>query len=175
VFASLRDLLGKQVLVGIPEDRARTGSAGITNASIAYIMEFGSPLQNIPARAFLVPGVQKARDKALRQIKQAATSALNQDPKGMAQALNRAGIIGSESVRTEILNGDYPPLRPATIAARARGRGDRTRRENEIGYLTMVRGGVEPGAAQSEAGIRPLINTGEMFRSITYVVRTVSR
>jgi hypothetical protein len=172
VFASLRELLGKQVLIGVPEDKQHAGTS-ITNATIAYVMEFGSPAQNIPARAFLVPGVEKARANALNQIRKAADAALSQDPKAAMQHLAYAGMVGAESVRQEILTGDFAPLSPATIRARARARGDKTRRENEIGYLNMVASGIDPGAAQSEAGIRPLINTGELFRSITYVVREV--
>lgn len=174
VFASIRELLGKQVLIGIPEDKAaRTDDEAMNNAAIAYVMEFGSPAQNIPARAFLIPGVEKARTPALRQLRLAAKYALDGNTAKSDAALSSAGVVGSESVRNEIINGDFAPLSPATIAKRYKQRGDKTRRQSEIDYLKFVAQGVQPDAAQAEVGIRPLFNTGEMFRSITYVVQKV--
>ena len=174
VFAALRELLNKQVLVGIPEDKTtRSDDDAITNASIAYIHEFGSPAANIPARPFLIPGVQKAQAAAVNQLKKAATYALNGEAGKSDGAMKSAGVVGSESVRNEIINGNFAPLSPRTIAARASHRGDSTRRQSETDYLRFVASGVEPGAAQAEVGIKPLINTGEMLRSITFVVRTI--
>ncbi len=172
VFASLQSLVGKQVLVGIPESKTDRQDGGeVNNAQLAYIHEFGSPAANIPARAFLIPGVQKAEKPALYQLRKAAHAALDGDPGKSDQALNAAGVVASNSARNEISTGDFVPLSPSTIRNRRYGRQTASMRESEQVYLRLVSKGVDPGAAQAEVGIRPLINTGQLRNAITYVVR----
>lgn len=169
-FDNIATLIGKQVLIGIPETNAGRQGETINNATLGYIHEFGSPAANIPARPFLIPGVEKAREPALRQLRKAVKAALDGDHKKSDQALNGAGIIGANEVRGEINNGNFVPLKPSTVAGRARSRGAKTRRENEQVYLDLISKGVNPGAAQTETDIRPLINTGQLRNSITYVI-----
>jgi hypothetical protein len=173
VFKSIQELIGKQVLVGIPDSGQNHRDEGpVNNATIGYVMEFGSPLHNVPARAFLIPGVETAKPAALRQLRQAAEAALKGDKPGVAQGLNRAGIVASNEVKHRINSNIPPPLSPNTIRNRHRGR-ETKRRESEQVYLDLVGKGVSPGAAQSEVGIVALVNTGQLRNSITYVVRDV--
>ena len=176
VFASINELVGKQVLVGIPADHAeRKDDEGANNALIGYTMEFGSPAQNIPARAHLIPGVQKAEPQALRQMRAAASATMDGDSKKADQFLTGAGIIASNEVRGMVNSNIQPPLSPKTIANRWRQRngvrGIKSRRESEQVYLGLVDKGVTPAAAQAETGIISLINTKEYRDSITFVVR----
>lgn len=174
VFKDIEALVGKQVLVGIPDSgQNHRDDEPVNNATIGYVMEFGSPLHNVPARAFLIPGVQKARAPALVQLRQAADAALKGDTTGMLQALNRAGIVASNEVKLQINSNIPPPLKPGTIRNRHRGR-DTKIRESEQVYLDLVSKGVEPGAAQNEVGIVALVNTGQLRNSITYVVRNAN-
>lgn len=171
VFKQINDLVGKQVLVGIPDNgQNKRDEEPANNATIGYAMEFGLPEHNVPARPFLIPGVQKARGKALVQLKQAATAALEGNGAAMDQALARAGILASNEVKHTINDNIPPPLKPGTIANRHRGRGTK-RRESEQVYLDLVRKGAAPGAAQVDVGIVALVNTGQLRNSITYVVR----
>lgn len=171
VFTSLAELIGKQVLVGIPESKAeRKDDAGANNALIGYVMEFGSPAQNIPARPHLIPGVEKAEKAALVQLRHAASSALDGESKKADQYLNAAGIVAANEVRGEINSNIPPPLSPKTIRARRRARGTKSMRESEQVYLELVAQGVDPGPAQSETGIVALVNTGQYRNAITYVV-----
>jgi hypothetical protein len=62
-------------------------------------------------------------------------------------ALNKAGLIGQNHVKNQIVNGDFAQLKNSTIAARMR------RRKNR------------------QAGTKPLIDTGQLLNSVTYVVR----
>lgn len=173
VFKEIQDLVGRQVLVGIPDSGQNHRDEGpVNNATIGYVMEFGSPLHNVPARAFLVPGVTKARAPALRQLRQAADAALKGDKPGTLQGLNRAGIVASNEVKLQINSNIPPPLKPGTIRNRHRGR-ETKMRESEQVYLGLVKQGVDPGAAQAETGIVALVNTGQLRNSITYVVREV--
>jgi hypothetical protein len=172
VFQSIRDLVGQQVLIGIPDDNAgRKDGDPANNALIGYVMEFGSPAQNIPARAFLIPGVEKAETPALYQLRQAAKAALDGDKQKMEQKLNAAGIVGANSARYEINNGDFAPLSPQTILNRNRARGTKSHRKNELQYLALYSSGMSAIDAESIAGIKPLINTAQLRNSITYVLR----
>lgn len=175
VVGALNWLTGKQVLIGIPEakterDDSESGQP-VTNAALGYIHEYGSPAANIPARPFLVPGVEKAEEAALVPLKAAAEATLAANRKKAEQLLNQAGVIGMNSARTEINSNVPPPLSPKTIRGRKYSRGTKSRRKAEDQYLELVAGGMPPGDAQTAAGIVSLVNTGQLRNSITYVVR----
>jgi hypothetical protein len=173
VFKAIEDLVGKQVLIGIPDSGQNNRDEGpLNNATIGYLMETGIPSRNVPARPFLVPGVHKSRAQSLYQLKAAAAAALSGDKAKMMQGLNRAGIAASNEVKHTINSNIPPPLSPATIRNRHRGR-ETKRRESEQVYADLVHKGVDPGAAQNEVGIVALVNTGQLRNSITYVVRDV--
>ena len=73
VVGSITKLVGKQVLVGIPEANGSRQdpeeSAPVTNAALGYIHEFGSPRANIPARPFLIPGVRKSTARVMPHLR----------------------------------------------------------------------------------------------------------
>ena len=175
VLKSLHTLLGQVLIIGIPENSERSVEGGddIQNAMIAYVMEFGSPLHNVPARPFLVPGTEKAVPKMLTQLEQAAISALEKDIPQAKEYLNRAGLVGVQSVRNEMDTAAYEPLKPATVAARARARGE-ARSDDEEKYLSAIAAGIPAGVAQSMAGIKPLNNTGELRDAVTFSVKVVT-
>jgi hypothetical protein len=174
VVKSIYELVGKQVLIGIPDStssRDEEEGEPINNATLGYIHEFGAPDANIPARPFLIPGVQKAEDKGVERLAFAAKSALSGDRQKAILFMREAGLIAEMSVKDEISTADYEPLKPATIRARRYARGTKSMRASEKKYLELIAGGMSPGDAQSEAGIRPLINKGELRNSITHVLR----
>lgn len=176
-IADLESLLSHEVLVGIPAssaarapekksefhsfsaagireglekaDAARAGrdpAAPVTidNATLGYIHEHGAPSVNIPARPFLVPGVQQARDQITKVLSQGVEAVTNGNRQAAMNSLDKAGLIAQNAVRRKITEGPFVPLKPRTLAARrARGR----------------------------TGEKPLIDTGQLRRSITYVVR----
>jgi phage gpG-like protein len=145
LLKSVKELAKQQVLVGIPSSGSR--SDGPSNATLGYIHEFGSPARNIPARPFLFPAVNKLKDKATEMLKEAAS--LYMDHKeGQAKAvLESIGIMAMNAVKNNIVSGGDPtfaPLAPATLSARQ---------------------------ARGHAGTKPLIETGQLLNSITYLVR----
>jgi hypothetical protein len=171
VVGAINDLVGKQVLIGIPsKNAARKDGGPMNNAAIGYVMEFGSPSQNIPARAWLIPGVEHAEAKALAQLRKAADAALVGESKLAEQKLNAAGVIGANSVIAQINSNIPPPLSPATIRNRRGARNTQSRRPAEERYAELIKGGMPPAQAQSEAGIVALVNTGSMRNAVTYVV-----
>ncbi len=148
VLAEIRALADNRVLVGIPSDRAGREEEGlINNAALGYIHENGSPEANIPARPWLRPGIDKAKEKITARFKLAAKAALNGEPGSSIQHLNAAGLIGQNAARNEIQNGDHLPLSEKTIYRRQHRK-------------------VAP-----RMGERPLIDTGQMRNSVTYVIR----
>lgn len=144
LLKNIEAMTGKQVQIGIPaEGNSRRGDP-IGNAAIGYIQENGSPANNIPARPFLVPGVEQATPKAIQQLKKAAAAGL-ENAEAVDRGLNAAGLIAQTAVKNRIRNSvGFAPLAPSTIAARQ---------------------------AKGAVGTKPLIRTGQLLNSITYVVK----
>lgn len=174
VLASIQRLVGQEVLVGIPASEAERNDEDpqpINNAQLGYIHEYGSPKANIPARPFLEPGIEDQRESIGNHLQKAASSALNGDNGKLDAELNAAGLVAQAGARNRITSGDYEPLSPSTIRNRRKSRNTQSMRAEEKKYLDMVANGVSPAQAQADAGIQPLINTGQLRNSITYVVR----
>lgn len=134
------------VLVGIPADEDARSDSPIGNAAIGYIQEKGSSKQGIPPRPFLEPGVAKVSKQCADVIGKGAITALtDMNPQAVLTAKNKAGLIAQNSVKATITAGDgFEPLAAYTLAARKRRGVSRT---------------------------KPLIDTGSLRNSITYVIR----
>ena len=172
---ALEDVMNKQILVGIPAGAAgrEAGSGeGITNAQLGYIHEFGSPEANIPPRPFLIPGIEKVQDQVAERLKNALREACKGG--GGAAQLEAVGVIASSSAKREV-GENGPPLKPATIRNRQRGRQTKSMRASEKRYLELTGVGMDSASAQAAAGVRPLVDTGQLRNSITYVVRQSSK
>ncbi len=160
---AMKELDLNHVLIGVPasnaERHAQNGEQ-INNAQIGYLMENGAPEQNIPARAFLAPGVMNIQAQAIAQLKAAGQGALSGDKTVLNKTLNALGMLGRDSVKAKITDGPFAPLAPATIKARLR-----RRRGLSLGKRKDIFDNLQPG------DIRPLIDTGQLRNAITYVVR----
>lgn len=140
---SINAIARAKVLVGIPANESARSDDPIGNAGIGYIQEFGSPAQNIPARPFLIPGVKAVQDDCVQMLEEAAKEVL--DDGKMTAALTKAGIIASNSVKATITKGEgFAPLAESTLKARQR---------------------------KGFKGTKPLIRTGQLRNSITYIVK----
>jgi hypothetical protein len=145
VLESISGLVDKQVLIGIPDSAPeRKDDEPLSNAAIGYIQETGSPANNLPARPFLVPGVASAQDKTLPQMQKAVEAALDGDLPRAEKRMASAGLVAQNSVRAKINSGIAPQLKASTLAARRR---------------------------RGRTGTVPLIDTGQLRNSITYVIR----
>lgn len=146
------DLLqSRDVLVGIPAEKIQRRDGPMNNATLGYIHETGAPEANIPARPFLKPGVRNAEPRFSSYFRQAGQYALKGDLGGVNRALNAAGQVTADSVRAVITAGISPPLKQSTVNSR------RARHKNR--------------KADSPEAVTALIDTGQMYRAITYVVR----
>ncbi|MFG0231753.1 hypothetical protein [Achromobacter sp. 413638] len=144
VLASINELVKKQVLVGVPDSAPDREAGPLSNAQIGYILEHGSPANNLPPRPHLLPGVQDARPKVEPELKAGCDAALDGDVEQVDQRLNRAGLVAASAVKAKINSNIQPALAERTLEDRRR-RG--VTRENT------------------------LVDTGQYRNSITYVVR----
>ncbi|WP_435638244.1 hypothetical protein [Carnimonas bestiolae] len=149
VLSALKKATSKEVLVGIPSTaNDRDDGSKITNSQIGYINEFGSPIHNIPARPHLIPGILSTRNTWVGLLRKLPfTTGTNAE---IRQTLEQVGETAASGVRSYIRHAEFTPLSPATIEARLR--------------RTSSRKG------NNESNPRPLVDTGEYSRSITYVV-----
>lgn len=148
VLEAMRMLTNERVYVGIPDkENGREGGA-IGNAGIGFVQENGSPRNNIPARPFLRPGVEKVRETIAEELGAGARALLGGRADAVRTSFNRAGILASNSVKGVINSGEgFAPLSDATLKAR------RTRKR------------------APRKGTKPLIDTGQLRNSVTYVIR----
>lgn len=136
------------VLVGIPQnDKTREEGAGINNATLLAINNFGSPGQNIPARPVMSIGIRNAQEPIAAEFKKAAQKVFTQGRRALETYYERAGIIASNAIKKAITSqeGIDPPA-ATTLAARKRN-----------GF----------------SGTKALIVTAQMRNAITYVVKSV--
>lgn len=144
VLKAIHSMGKKRVLIGIPADATARKGDPITNAALGYIHENGSAARNIPPRPFLVPGVAAASQRCAEVLKGYAKKSVNGEST-IDKGLNAAGLIAQASVKNKIVSGDgFAPLKASTIEARKR---------------------------KNAQGEKPLIRTGQLLNSITFVVR----
>jgi hypothetical protein len=174
ILGNVNALAKSDVLVGVPQEKAGRKQGPINNASLAYIHEFGSPAHNIPARPFLYPGIKRIRPQAIAMMQQGAKDALTGKLSNVDQVLNKVGILARNSVVNEITDPVPPfvPLKPATIRARLRKTqaGRRKLKQIKKRGVTVTQWAAETDAS-GNPNIHPLIDSGQLRASITYVVR----
>ncbi len=152
VLKSIQALAKRQVLVGVPSDTAgREDENGpINNAAIGHILETGAPERNLPARPFLVPTILKIRGDLAKRARTTLARVTSGKP-GAQQEVSRGlggiGLLAANAVKTTINTGDFAPLAASTIY----------RRQNR--------------KKAPRSGEKPLIDTGQLRNSVTYVIR----
>ena len=139
---SLKSLGDSQVLIGIPEsENARDDDSGITNSQLAFIHSQGSPLQGIPPRPFLEPSIDRNKDLLAIQQKNIINKSLSGDGDGYREEMEKTGLLMSTKAK-EFLTDPANGLAPNS-----------------------------PGTIRRKGSSKPLIDTGSLLNSITYVVR----
>jgi hypothetical protein len=185
LLARVTALTRSEVLVGVPEEKGARKEGVVTNAMLARVHEFGSPAHNIPARPFINPGIKKARPQIVSIMKKGAQDALEaKDVAASLLVLEKVGMAARNSVVREISNPapPYAPLAAATIRGRLRRTQGGRRKLREIkeggqaAGMTMRQALTAYGSSSWDTGgaglnVRPLIDTGQLRASITYVVR----
>lgn len=167
VYEDMKRLAQAEILVGFPEGGPeREETDGPTNAQLAYIHDRGAPEANIPARPFMVPGIEENMGAIERRMRTAAKQILREkNPLNAAQVLTRVGITAVVGIKRKINEGIPPPLSDYTLRKRAE-RGTKGRKGAKIELLLR-----SFGEAPSTEHAKPLIDTGQMRNAVTYVLR----
>ena len=169
----LQEMKQSDVLVGIPEQKASRKKSSINNAELLYIhthgirrkamrqemqlemnrgsaysaayqlylQEHGSPLWKSPPRPVLEPAIQDKKEWIAEQLGKAATAGFDGDKKGFRDGLHEAGQTAENAARD---------------------------------WFTNPKNGWKPNSAETvelKGSNKPLIDTDEMRKSITHVVR----
>lgn len=177
-------LTKKRLLVGIPGDAparpAEPGQKGTppSNALLGYTLETGAPDRNLPARPFLVPGVENAKPDIERGMHRAAVAAFSGNAEGIETGFRQAGFAAENAVKQKMLDGPFAPLSARTIEQRARRRNPETGKLKQDGrskdaraFLKLQAEGV-PDDVLHDAGLaKPLLDTFDLYNSVTHVIR----
>jgi len=148
-ISGLNKLLKKakktDVLVGIPQARASRQTSGekANNAELLFIHTNGSPLRHIPARPVIEPALSEktTRYSITQQFKLALQALFDGDQEMFKTCLSRAGMLGQNAARKWFVNPNN-------------------------GWAPN-----SPSTIQAKGSDMPLIDTGEMRKAITYIVR----
>lgn len=171
----LRLLASVEVLVGVPAGTTERDEPGEpTNATLAYIHDNGAPEANIPARPFMQPGIESAREQITEKLAQTMRATLRGGGAAkIEQGLAQTGIIAAVAIQNTIAEGVPPPLSERTLRERMK-----SKRKNGAGARKGAAIELDrrwDGQAPSVEFAKPLNDTGGLRNSITYAIRKKSQ
>jgi hypothetical protein len=175
LIKAMKEMASNEVLVGFPEastdrkaDPEDESGKDLTNAQLGYIHDNGAPEANIPARPFMLPGIEAARSKLIKIARSTGLKALDSDnpQETVDQGLHMMGLVAQASIRGVINDGIDPPLADRTLRERAR-RGRKGAQE-ELDNRAK-------GLPQGKELAKPLIDTGQLRNAVNYVIRSRKR
>ena len=146
----LKFIAENEVYIGISDAttvREEEETKEVTNAELLFIHTNGSPVNNIPPRPVIEPAIKEDRARLSSMMKKAAQLVFNGNKEEAMSQLKKVGMRGQNVSRAWFVNpqNGWPP-NSERVAARKRAKGA----ENP----------------------RPLIDTGELRKSITYFIKT---
>lgn len=142
----LKELEGKVAKAGWFESAVYP--TGTPVATVAAVHEFGAPAKNIPPRPFMRPTIARESNN-WKALMASGAKAIIRGNATIDQVLNAVGAKAAGDVAKTIASITAPPLKAATIAARARKRKDKT-------ITATLR--------------KPLVDTALMINSVTHLV-----
>jgi hypothetical protein len=141
VKKGLSSLSKMRAYVGIPEKATSRRSQVVTNAGLLYIHTHGSALHNIPPRPVIEPAIEAPDNRARieDELMMCADAELDGKIDEAVLHLSRAGTLGANAAK-------------------------RWFRDPRNGWPPNA-----PSTIRAKGSDRPLIDTGELRRSITHV------
>lgn len=164
LFDILSDIKGQEVYIGIPEEKTGRKRDPANNAQLMYIHTHGSELKGIPARAVIEPAIIADKEAISEELAASARAMMDSDKTDARRHLKLAGMTGQNASRawfTDPRNGWEP----------------NTRETSERKIRTIKGAAKKEAMEQLESGeapesiSRPLIDTGQLRKSIVYVVK----
>lgn len=138
-----KTLESASVYVGIPQDKNARVEGEVTNASLLYLHSKGSPLAHLPARPVIEPALEDTENKLrlVELLTKATKEALRGDEEGFKRGLQVTGMFAQNICRGWFVN---PKNNWAPLSP-----------------ITIAKKGSD----------KPLIDTGQLRKAITYVVK----
>ena len=173
-LAALEELTKNAVFVGIPSTRVTRDPVpgepnAPNNAVIGYVQENGDPAKNVPPRPFLLPAVEENRAEILKRLRAIATAGFAGKLPLVKSLRVQLGLFAQRAVQQKITEGPFQPLSEVPLQRRASrkfGKGAAGSRKGARLELARRAAGLAAGTDFA----RPLIDTGQLRRAITYVV-----
>lgn len=160
LYKALKEVSNMDVLVGVPAKTTNRNTDEINNAQLLAIHSAGSPLSGLPARPVLEPAInaQGNKEKIAEQLKIVADLVMSGEPTQAKQQLRRVGLMAEGMVKDWFTDprNNWAPNSPRTIA---------------IKEAKMTKESKAAAIAAGNPLTRPLIDTGQLRKSITFVVR----
>ena len=142
VQEAVKELKKHEVLVGVPQEKSsRKGSGKVTNAELLFIHTNGSPVRGIPPRPVLQPAIENDKERVGEMLGKAIDAATSGNKEQVVPALERAGMYGANICKAWFVNPSNS-WKPNS-----------------------------PETEKRKGSKRPLIDTAEMRKSITYIVK----
>jgi hypothetical protein len=148
LLIAIKDLEGKVGKVGWFENSRYPDAPHVPVAYVATIHEYGYPAKNIPPRPFMRSTIA-AKQAEWKTVAESGARAVIEGRFTAMQVMEGIGLKAAGDVRKTISLLQFPPLKPATIAARKAKRSNK----EKTGLLT-----------------KPLIDTGLMLGTLTNTV-----
>jgi hypothetical protein len=184
IFKAIREALKLEVLVGIPDTAAERkpepGQKGTppSNAVIGYLMEYGDAQMNLPARPFLLPGVQSMQGTVPATLAKGIEGVFLGKADAYKKALDQVGLAAQVAVKAKMIDGGFAPLSDRTIEAHARRKNADTGKLKQDGrsrdarsFLKLRAEGVPDEVLHDADLAKPLLDTFSLYTSIQYVIR----
>ncbi len=168
----LRDLASREVAVGFPEGGAQAYPDGTSVVEVAASHVYGV---GVPERDFMALGKETITPKVKPVLQEMAKlagkpGASAQDAEALRRLQEAAGQIGQAEIQAAIVNGVWEPNSENPM-----GKGLREQLA-ESWDREIPPGMSYAGAKRTFRGSdKPLIDTGHMVGSVTYVVREKSK
>lgn len=146
------------VLIGIPQEY-NEANGDITNAQLLYIHSNGSPINNLVPRPTVEPTIEEEKEKISNSYGIALSKGLKDQD--MSPDLNKLGLYLSNKVKAKFGSDELEPLKESTKKQKAK-------------KITKAKKGKTVQKLQSEfieGNGNPLIGTGQLRNSVTYVIR----
>ncbi len=125
----------------MPQEETSRETGNITNAELLYIHTNGSPAKNIPPRPIIEPAIQDSKEELGTLLKEAILRALEGDTDSAMAGMEKAGLQGENAVKAWFTNPKNGWAENAESTKKKKG------------------------------SSRPLIDTGQLRKSITHVLK----
>lgn len=160
----IQDIKKTEILVGIPESEAKRDDGEMNNPTLLYIHTQGSPLRNLPARPLIEPALEddvnaaRIADDLRRVVDLVFANKFDQAKK----AMETTGKDAVNMIKMWFVDpkNNWEPNKLATVKRKLKTLSKKKRTQMIAEY--------EAGSDRIDT---PLIDTAELRKSITYVLR----